>query len=264
VSDDVVSDIQREYLKDLAEQGRRFDGRDFDEYRDVTLETDLIRPAEGSARIQLGDTEVYCGVKMQLGDPYDDSPNQGVITTNAELNPIAAPDFESGPPRPPAVEVARVVDRGIRESEALPLEELVIEPGESCWVVYLDAHVVDYDGNLFDAASLGFLAALNTAEVPYHEVEDGRDPEPLELQDQPVMTTAAKVGGELLFDPTAKEETVAEPRMSVSVDENGRVRAAQKGLSGGFTPDEVQTVINESRVKADELRAVLMDHLKTE
>lgn len=262
MSDEVISEIQREYLKDLAQQGRRFDGRDFDEYRDINLETGLIRPAEGSARVQLGGTELYCGVKMQLGDPYSDSPNQGVITTSAELNPIAAPDFESGPPRGPTVEVARVIDRGIRESDALPLEDLVIEPGEKCWVVYLDAHVVDYDGNLFDAGSLGLLAALMTAEVPWHEVEDGRDPEPLEVQAEPIMTTVAKVGGELLFDPTAMEEKVAKPRMSVSVDENGRVRAAQKGLSGGFTPEEVKSVINQSRVKADELRAVLRDHLK--
>lgn len=262
MSDDVVSDIQREYLKDLAEQGRRFDGRDFDEYRDITLETDLIRPAEGSARVQLGETELYCGVKMQVGDPYDDSPNQGVITTNAELNPMAAPDFESGPPRGPTVEVARVVDRGIRESNAVPLEDLVIEPGKKCWVVYLDAHVVDYDGNLFDAASLGLLAALNTTEIPYHNVDEAREPEPLEVKAQPIMTTVAKIGGELLFDPTAMEETVAEPRMSVSVDDDGRIRAAQKGLSGGFTPEEVKTIINKSRVKADELRAVLLDHLK--
>ncbi len=262
MADEVVSEIQREYLKDLAEQGRRFDGRDFDEYRDIEIETDLIRPAEGSARVQLGDTEVYCGVKMQLGDPYSDSPNQGVITTSAELNPIAAPDFESGPPRGPTIEVARVIDRGIRESDALPLEDLVIEPGEKCWVVYLDVHVVDFDGNLFDAGSLGLLAALKTANVPWHNVEDGREPEPLEVQHEPIMTTAAKVGGELLFDPTAMEETVARPRMSVSVDENGRVRAAQKGLSGGFTPEEVKSVINQSRVKADELRAVLRDHLK--
>lgn len=262
MSDDVVSEIQREYLKDLAKEGRRFDGRAFDEYRDIEIETGLITPAEGSARVQLGDTEVYCGVKMQLGDPYSDSPNQGVITTNAELKPIAAPDFESGPPRGPTIEVARVIDRGIRESDALPLEDLVIEPGEKCWVVYLDVHVVDYDGNLFDAGSLGLLGALKTAMVPWHKVDDGRDPEPLDINVEPIMTTVAKVGGELLFDPTAMEEKVSQPRMSISIDENGRVRAAQKGLSGGFTPEEVKSIINQSRLKADELRAVLRDHLK--
>ncbi len=261
---DVVSDIQRQYLKDLAREGRRFDGRDFDEYRDIELETGLISQAEGSARVQLGGTEIYCGVKMGLGDPYSDSPNQGVITTSAELNGMASPDFESGPPRGPTIEVARVIDRGIRESDAVPLEDLVIEPGEKCWVVYLDAHVVDYDGNLFDAGSLGLLAALMTTEVPWHKAEDGREPEPLDVKAQPIMTTAAKIGGELLFDPTDMEEKVAEPRISVSVDENGRVRAAQKGLAGGLTPEEVKTVINESRVKADELRAILLDHLKTQ
>ncbi len=258
---DPISEIQRQYLVDLAKQGRRFDNRGFDEYRDITLETGMIEQAEGSARVQFGKTQVYCGVKMLEGTPYSDAPNSGVITTTAELQSMASPDFDTGPPRGPAIEVARVVDRGIRESNALPLEDLCIEPGEKVWVVYLDVHVVDFDGNLFDAATLGLMAALKTAQVPYHKLDMG-DPEPLEVKCMPMMTTAAKIGGELLFDPTDLEEKVAQPRISISTDENGHVRAAQKGLNGGFTPEEVKTVIKKSRVKADELRSILLDHVK--
>jgi exosome complex component RRP42 len=261
MSDDVVSDIQQQYLEDLAEQGRRFDGRDFDEYRDIELETDVIGQAEGSCHIRLGGTEVYCGVKMEKGDPYSDSPNKGVITTSAELNPMASPDFEGGPPRGPSVEVSRVIDRGIRESDAVPLEDLVIEPGESCWVCYLDIHVVDFDGNLFDAGSLGTLAALMTSEIPYHRHDMG-DPEPLDVKAQPIMTTAVKIGGELIFDPTDLEEKVAEPRISVSTDEHGRIRAAQKSLPGGFQPEEIKDITRQSKSKAQELRSILLDHIK--
>jgi exosome complex component RRP42 len=261
MSDDVVSDIQHQYLQDLAEQGRRFDDRGFDEYRDIEIETDVINQAEGSAHVRLGDTEVYCGVKMEMGDPYSDSPNQGVITTTAELNPMASPDFESGPPRGPSVEVSRVIDRGIRESDAVPLENLVIEPGEKCWVCYLDVHTVDFDGNLFDAGSLGVLAALMTAEIPNHRHDLG-EPEPLEVQSQPIMTTAVKIGGELMFDPTDLEEKVAVPRISVSTDEHGRIRAAQKSSAGGLQPEEIQDVIRRSRRKSEELRSIVLENVK--
>ncbi len=261
MSDDVVSDIQRQYLQDLAKKGNRFDGRDFDTYRDISIETDVISQAEGSAHVHLGGTEVYCGVKMQMGDPYSDSPNKGVITTTAELNPMASPDFEGGPPRGPSVEVSRVIDRGIRESDAVPLETLSIEPGEKCWVVYLDVHTVDFDGNLFDAGSLGLLAALMTAQIPNHRHDLG-DPEPLEVRSHPIMTTAVKIGGEIMFDPTDLEEKVAQPRISISTDEQGRIRAAQKSLPGGFAPQEIKDTISQSRRKADELRSILLETVK--
>ncbi|PSG95996.1 RNA-binding protein [Thermoplasmatales archaeon SW_10_69_26] len=261
MSDDVVSDIQRQYLVDLADKGRRFDDRGLDEYRDVSIETDVINQAEGSAHVRLGGTEVYCGVKMEMGDPYSDSPNQGVITTTAERNQMASPDFEGGPPRGPSVEVSRVIDRGIRESDAVPLESLCIEPGEKCWVVYLDVHCVDFDGNLFDAGSLGLLAALMTAQIPNHRHDLG-EPEPLEIRSQPIMTTAVKIGDEILFDPTDLEEKVSSPRISVSTDEHGRIRAAQKSLAGGFQPEEIQETIRRSRRKAEELRSNVLETVK--
>ena len=258
MSPNAVSEIQREYLRNLASQGRRFDGREFDEYRPITIETGLIKQAEGSARVTMGDTEVWCGVKMIEGTPYPDQPNKGSMVTTCELNAMASPDFETGPPRGPSIEVSRVIDRGIRESETIDMEKLSIEEGEKCFVAFLDIHVVDFDGNLFDAGTLGVLAALMTGEMPYHKLDMG-DPEPIPVNHTPIMTTAAKIGDELVFDPTDLEEKVAYPRLSVSTDENGDIRAAQKGLSGGLTPEEVKSVISRGGVKAKELRSILLD-----
>lgn len=261
MSPDPVSDIQRQYLVDLAREGKRFDGRGFDEYRDITLETGLIKQAEGSARITLGETELWAGVKLIKGDPYSDTPDKGAIATNAELSPVASPEFESGPPRGRTIEVARVIDRGIRESGAIDLKKLSIEEGESCWVCFMDMHVVNYDGNLFDAGSLALMAALMTGQIPWHKIDMG-DPEPIPIEAQPIMTTAAKIGDELVFDPTELEDKVARPRISISTDEDGNIRAGQKGLSGGLTPDEVKNVMKRGTVKAKELRSILLDAVK--
>ena len=83
-----------------------------------------------------------------------------------ELIPLASPDFESGPPREKAIELARVVDRGIRESETIDMAKLCITPEEKVWIVFIDVHVLDYDGNLFDACSLAASAALGCTIVP--------------------------------------------------------------------------------------------------
>ena len=73
----------------------------------------MIEKAEGSARVLLGKTEVLVGVKVETGEPFPDTPNEGVLTVNAELVPIASPNFEAGPPNEDSIELARVVDRGI-------------------------------------------------------------------------------------------------------------------------------------------------------
>ncbi len=257
---DVVSEIKKDYVLGLIAEGKRVDGRAFDEYRPVSIQTNLIDQAEGSARVKLGDTDVIVGIKMALGTPYPDSPNQGVLTTSAELLPMASPEFESGPPRPEAIELARVVDRGIRESHCVDFEKLCITPGEKIWVSFLDMHIVDYDGNLFDACSLGALAALITATVPASAHEVGED-YAMPVQHYPIMTTATKLGrgasSGIVFDPGQLEDKVGGPRLSVSTDENGDIRAMQKGLEGGLTKDEVMGMIRTARTKSAELREIL-------
>jgi len=155
--------------------GRRVDGRGLEEYRPITVEAGIIESAQGSARVRVGGTEVVVGVKMDVGSPFADTPDRGVLTTNAELIPLASPTFESGPPDPAAIELARVIDRGIRESEMIDLQKLCIKHGEEVWINFVDIYVLDYDGNLFDACFLGAIAALRNAVVPAKEHDKGDD-----------------------------------------------------------------------------------------
>src|SRR5256885_10263113 len=107
----------REHINKLAASGKRSDGRAFDEPRALVVQKNYIQTAEGSARVQLGNTDVLVGIKMSVGEPYPDTPNTGVLSTSVELIPMASPTFEAGPPRPPAVEPARGVDRGVPKAK---------------------------------------------------------------------------------------------------------------------------------------------------
>jgi exosome complex component RRP42 len=252
----VIPSIKREYLVKLAKQGKRADSRKFDEYRKIEIETGVISKAEGSARVRIGNTQVIAGIKMDVGEPYPDSPESGVLTTAAELIPLASPDFEAGPPRENAIELARVVDRGVRESEVVEVEKLCIEAGEKVWIIFIDIHILDYDGNLFDAASLASLAALFTAKVPAERFELGKD-HPLPLKEPPVSCTSVKFNGVVVTDPSLEEEEIAEARLTVATDMKGDIRAMQKGLNGSFTKDEIKKVINTSIVNGKEIRKIL-------
>jgi exosome complex component RRP42 len=210
--------------------------------------------------VKIGNTQVLVGIKIDLGEPFPDSPNMGVLSTAAELIPLASPDFESGPPRGDAIELARVVDRGVRESQVVDVEKLVVTPGEKVWIVFIDIHILDYDGNLFDAASLGALAALSTTIIPAKrfsgELPEGFQKEdfPLPMSEPPISCTAVKINDFVLFDPCFDEEIIADARLTVATDHKGDIRAMQKGLEGSFTRDEIQKVIKGALDNGQEIR----------
>jgi len=151
----MITEIDVEYVKKMVSEGKREDGRGFEDFRKLSIEQGYIKNAEGSAMVTLGETKVLVGVKMEIGEPFPDRPDEGVLMVNAELGPIASPDFESGPPDEQSVELARVVDRGVRESKVIDMKKLCIEPGEKVWMVCVDIHVLNDCGNLIDASSLG-------------------------------------------------------------------------------------------------------------
>ena len=106
---DVMSEIKRNYiLQKIRKDGIRADGRKLDEMRKVVIQTNFIPRASGSAVVTLGRTKVVCGIKIEAGEPFPDTPNQGVLTTNVELLPMAFPTFEAGPPSEDSIEIARV------------------------------------------------------------------------------------------------------------------------------------------------------------
>jgi len=248
-----MAELKKDHISKLLSKGMRVDGRGADEMRPLTIETNFIGSAEGSARVRLGKTQVVVGVKLIMGEPFPDTPNSGVLTTNAELIPMASETFEGGPPDQESIEVARVIDRGIREGHAVDLEKLCIEPGKEVWIMFVDVHVIDYDGNLFDAANIGANAAFKTTVVPAKRAGKGED-YPLPVLHQPISITAVKIDGKLLVDPTHDEERVADARLTVATNETGNLCAMQKGGEGSLTRDDVRKVIDMSLRLGAEVR----------
>ncbi|MFI5413719.1 MAG: RNA-binding protein, partial [Candidatus Lutacidiplasmatales archaeon] len=181
MSEEVSAEILTTHILDLAAEGKRLDGRGADDYRKVTVEPGFVTSADGSALVRIGETAVLAGVKLEPGKPFPDTPNAGVLTTNAELIPLSNAIFEPGPPQPGAIEVSRVVDRAIRAAETIDLTRLCVTPGEKTWVCYVDIHVLDHSGNLIDAALLAALGALTHSTVPAKRFEIAEADYPLEV-----------------------------------------------------------------------------------
>lgn len=257
-----ITKVRQRQIAQTMDTGKRMDGRNLTDYREFTIEQGVIEKAEGSARVFLGKTQVLVGVKVETGEPFPDTPNDGVMTVNAELVPLASPTYETGPPDETSIELARIVDRGIRESKAIDTEKLCIEPGKKVFVVFVDIYVLNYDGNLIDAAAMAAMAALMNTKMPNYEVKDGelkmkQGYVPLPMKSHPVTVTIAKIGEKLLVDAAMEEEQVIDARLTMAINEEGNICAIQKGLSGYFTPQQLIEASKLAREKAAEQRKKL-------
>ncbi len=257
MTEEVVAEILTTHILDLAADGRRLDGRGPDEYRPITTEPGFVSTADGSALIRLGQTRVLAGIKLEPGKPFPDTPNAGVLTTNAELIPLSSPTFEPGPPQPGAIEVSRVVDRAIRAAETIDLTRLCVTPGEKTWVCYVDVHVLEHAGNLIDASLLAAVTALSNATVPAKRFEVASEDYPLDVLHVPIECTFVRLGDTIMVDPTFEEEHAAQGRLTVATDETGRVVAMQKGLVGAFSPDDVKAVARRAFAHGERLRSLV-------
>lgn len=255
----IITRVRLKQISELIQKGKRLDERGLLDYREIKIEQGLIEKAEGSAKVLLGKTEVLVGVKVETGAPFPDTPNEGVQTVNAELTPIASPSFEPGPPDENSIELARIVDRGIRESKVIDTEKLCIEAGKKVFVVFIDVYVLNHDGNLIDASAMAAMAALLNTKMPNYEIKDGelkikQGYTPLPLKSHPITVTVVKINNTLIIDPRLEEEQVVDCRLSMAVDGDGNICAVQKGGSGFFTPQQILEASKIAQTKAAELR----------
>jgi exosome complex component RRP42 len=251
--------VQKEYLKNLLSKGKRIDGRGLLDFRKIEIQKGVIAKAEGSARVRIGDTEVIAGVKMDVGAPFSDKPDEGVMMVNSELSPMASPDFETGPPREESIELSRVVDRGIRESKAIDTKKLCIEAGEKVWMVFVDIYIINHQGNLIDASALASIAALEDAKMPEYDgnrVNNDKKTKKLPLTAKPIEVTVIKIGETFIVDPTLEEEKVAQARITIATRDNENLCALQKGGTS-LTEDEIYKAFDISIKKGKELRKLL-------
>ena len=242
----IIDSLKKARMAEMIVRDKRLDGRALDEFRKISIEINAIPKANGSARVRIGDTEVVCGVKIQPDRPFPDTGDKGIFICTAEMLPLSHPSVETGPPGPDVIELARVVDRGIRESHMVDVGQLVIEENKSVVGVFADNVVVDYDGNLFDACSYAATGALLSTTSPRWEMVDdvparieGAEAR-LPITTIPVSVTMGRMGDQIIVDPSADEWACMDARITITTDSDGNICALQKGGNGGFTIEQVK------------------------
>lgn len=265
---ELVPRMQLEYILKLLKRGERADNRGLLDYRPLGIILSPIEKAEGSALVKLGKTQVLVGVKLDLGSPFEDRPNEGVLQVHAEFVPLASPSFEPGPPDENAVELARVIDRSIREPKVIKLDELVVEPGRLVWVIYNDIYLIDHAGNAIDASMIASMLALASAKLPsLVKTEEGyRINRELRERSLPVSglvatVTMAIIEDIILVDPSMEEENIADTLLTIAVDEKERIcgvqKRGEKGISRSILDKAVDVAVEKSKWLISQMKNAL-------
>ena len=260
----IVEHLRRQQMWDVISKGKRLDGRALDEMRTLEAELDIIKKANGSAKVKLGDSEVIAGIKVETGEPFEGLENKGALIISAEVLPTASPYIEPGPPDEETIELARVVDRGIRESEMLDLDRLVLVPGKIVYTIFVDCSILNTDGNLLDATSYAVVSALLSCKLPVFDIQDGKVVDTGKTQDPPLTTipvsiTQVRIGDTIILDPTAEEEACMNARITITTNSNGDYAAIQKGFTGGFTREQIKKAAETARIKGEQIRVKLQE-----
>ncbi|KAL9367890.1 hypothetical protein Peur_039089 [Populus x canadensis] len=255
---------EKKFIETALASNLRIDGRNPLEYRKITIK---FGREDGSSEVQLGQTHVMGFVTGQLVQPYQDRRNEGMLLIFTEFSPMADPSFEPGHPGESAVELGRIVDRGLRESRAVDTESLCVLSGKLVWAIRIDLHILDNGGNLVDAANIAALAALLTfrrpectlggddgQEVTVHPPEE-REPLPLIVHHLPIAITFAFLGseGKMVVDPTHSEEAVMGGRMTVTVNAIGDICSIQKAGGEGVPQSVIMHCLQLASMSAESI-----------
>ncbi|MCK5449586.1 exosome complex protein Rrp42 [Candidatus Pacearchaeota archaeon] len=263
MSNFIIPNLQKEKIESYLKEGKRLDGRKAEEYRELFVEDGVSENSASAVRVRFGKTEVLAGVHLALAVPYPDSPDSGTFMTSAELHPMASQQFDIGRPGINSVELARVIDRGIRESGFIDMKKLCIKEGEKVYQVFVDIVAINDDGNLLDVAGLAALIALGRARMPiYNEEEDKiegyseTEKIPLENDVLSFSMTFHKVGNVIVADVGHEEEAISKFRLTVAMGDNGgvpRITAMQKGKAGTISSDDMETILKLAESKWAEM-----------
>jgi exosome complex component RRP42 len=256
----IVEQLRKQQMLEALSRGKRLDGRNFESYRDLEIEIGIIDKANGSAKVKLGNTEVLAGVKVETGEPFEGLEDKGALIMSAEVLPTASSHVEPGPPDEEAIELSRVVDRGIRESKMLDLSKLALIPGKIVYTIFVDCSIINSDGNLLDATSYAVVAALLTSKFPVFEVQNDRVVDtgnvmPPPLTTIPISVTAVRIGDSVLLDPTMEEEACMDARITITTQSDGSLVAIQKGYTGPFAINQILQAVETARNKGEENRS---------
>jgi exosome complex component RRP43 len=246
-----------EYYAKFISEGARPDGRPLGRARPTSVAVGVAGTAHGSALVKVGRTTVMAAVKLEACQPDPERPDVGFIDVVMEFPPMCSASTRPGRPNDESSFIARRIEDALVDSRAVDLKKLSIKTGLWAWRVCLDIYCLDHDGSVLDAGLMAALAALRDTKVPSVAVDDrgkltygrvgekkkkdgggeganvasvekGEESSMIEVAAAPVAVTTALYRKQLIVDPNAEEEGLADATVTAVMDRSGRLVGVHK------------------------------------
>ncbi|OMH78922.1 Exosome complex exonuclease RRP42 [Zancudomyces culisetae] len=268
-----ISVSETDYIIKGVEANLRTDGRGNLDLREINLTTGVISQTYGSARGRIGSlgrgTEIIVGIKAEIGNWIPgEKENVGKIVCNVEISPIANQSFGTRTAEDLNVELTNIVSNCLDGPQSgLDLEQLCIIPKQAYWILYVDAMVLSYEGNIIDPLFYTIRAAFSDVRIPKVVVESVLDEDTkvehlayeivddpsavTEIkgwQDIPLSVTFYKIGKKYVVDTIPEEENISTLRTTVCVNSSGEICLIHKGkYRGGMAYSLLSEALFEAR-----------------
>jgi ribonuclease PH len=198
-------------------QATRSDGRADDELRPISIRTQFLRFAEGSALVEAGFTKVICAATIEERvPPFLKGRGSGWVTAEYSLLPRSTAERTPREATQGRIggrthEIQRLVGRSLRS--IIDLQAL----GER--TITLDCDVIQADGGTRTTALNGAFVALCIALAQLREKGTLRG---WPVVDWLAATSVGMVGGQLMLDLSYEEDSHADVDMNVVMTGDGR------------------------------------------
>lgn len=220
----------------------RIDGRNFDEMRPVSIITDFVDYAEGSALIQCGGTKVLCCASVEEGAPKYVPAGTGWVTAEYSMLPRAnrertRRDISRLKLSPRSAEIQRLVGRSLRA--AVDLAAL----GER--TITIDCDVLQGDGGTRTASvSGGFIALALACRKLVEQGKVAGDP----IRHYVAAVSAGIVDNQPMLDLCYGEDSRAMVDLNCVMDDGGGLIELQgTGEGRSFTIAEQRELVELCR-----------------
>ena len=224
-------------------------GRKLDELRDVSIETDVTKHAEGSCMIKMGETHVICTATVEdRVPPFIKGTGQGWITAEYGMLPRSTGsrmrrEATSGKQGGRTVEIQRLIGRSLRAGvDRLSLGERQIT---------IDCDVIQADGGTRCASITGGWVALRIAVDKL--LKSGI------LLNDPLISPVAAVScgiyaGQPVLDLDYSEDSEAGVDGNFIMLENGKMIETQISAEGTtYSRDDLNSLIDLAEKGASKL-----------
>lgn len=227
---------------ELIVNGKRLDGRDFDELRELRIEANVLKNAEGSAYLEWGNNRVLAAVygPKEAMPKHMADPTKAIIKCRYSMAPFSSLEehSRSGPNRR-AIEISKVTKEVFEN--VIMLNDF---PGSE---IDIFIEILQSDGGTRAAGITAASVALANAGI--------------KMRDLVYAVSAGRIGEHVVLDVNMIEDNYSDADMPMAIGpRNNDVLLLQ--MDGGLTKEEFNKAVAMVLKAGEKISSVQRDALK--